>query len=100
MKANQFLVMGNTRSYWDFYFGLGLALSISMTAEAILMWQLSSLARTEGRRLRPMMATFLVAYLAIAVNSNAHFFFAPVIFEILIAGCFGVAIATARDKTD
>jgi len=98
MKANQFLVMGNKRSYWDFYFGLGLALSISMTAEGVLMWQLASLARTDARRLRPMMATFLVAYLAIAVNSNAHFFFAPVIFEIIIAGCFGVAIATARYK--
>ena len=98
MKANRFPLMGNTRSYWDFYFGLGLALSISMTAEGILMWQLASLARTEARRLRPMMATFLVAYLAIAVNSNAHFFLAPVVFEIIIAGCFGAAIATAKGK--
>ncbi len=96
MKANQFLLMGNMRSYWDFYFGLGLALSISMTAEGILMWQLASLAKAEARRLRPMMATFLVAYLAIAVNSNAHFFLAPVVFEIIIAGCFGAAIATAK----
>jgi hypothetical protein len=99
MKANQFLLMGSMRSYWDFYFGLGLALSISMTAEGILMWQLASLARTDARRLRPMMATFLVAYLAIAVNSNAHFFFAPVDFELIIAGCFGVAIATAKGQT-
>ena len=98
MKVNQFLVMGNMRSYWDFYFGLGLALSISMTAEGILMWQLASWARTDARRLRPIMATFLVAYLAIAVNSNAHFFIAPVVFEILIAGCFGAAIATAKEK--
>ena len=42
MKANQVLVMGSMRSFWDFYFGLGLALSISMTAESILMWQLAS----------------------------------------------------------
>jgi hypothetical protein len=63
------------------------------------MWQLASLARTDARRLRPMMATFLVAYLAIAVNSNAHFFFAPVDFELIIAGCFGVAIATAKGQT-
>jgi len=96
MKANRFLAMGNMRSYWDFYFGMGLALSISMTAEAILMWQLASLARTEAARLRPMMATFLVAYLAIAVNSNLHFFYAPVVFEVIIAGCFGAAIATAK----
>jgi hypothetical protein len=98
MKANRFPLMGNMRSFWDFYFGLGLALSISMTAEGILMWQLASLASTDARRLRPMMATFLVAYLAIAMNSYAHFFPAPVVFEIVIAGCFGAAIATAKPQ--
>ncbi len=98
MKANQVMVMGSLRSFWDFYFGLGLALSISMTAEGILMWQLASLAKTEARRLRPMMATFLVAYLVIAVNSNAHFFFLPVVFELIIAGCFVVAMVTAKEK--
>jgi len=97
MKANQFPLMGNMRSFWDF--GLGLALSISMTAEGILMWQLASLAKSEARRLRPMMATFLVAYLAIAVNSNLHFFLAPVVFEIIIAACFGAAIVTAKGKS-
>jgi hypothetical protein len=100
MKANQFLLMGNMRSFWDFYFGLGLALTISMTAESILMWQLASLAKTEARRLRPMMTTFLVAYLVIAINSNANFFIAPVIVEILIAACFAVAITTAKPPTN
>jgi hypothetical protein len=99
MKANQFLLMGNMRSFWDFYFGLGLALTISMTAESILMWQLASLAKTDARRLRPMMVTFLLAYVVIAINSNANFFIAPVIVEILIAACFAVAIATAKSPT-
>jgi hypothetical protein len=61
------------------------------------MWQLASLAKTDARRLRPMMATFLVIYLVFAVNSYAYFFFMPVIFEAVIAGCFGVAIATAKE---
>ena len=42
------------------------------------------------------MATFTVAYLVLAVNSYEYFFFAPVITEILIAACLGMAIATAR----
>jgi uncharacterized membrane protein len=42
----------------------------------------------------------LVAYLAIAVNSNLqHFFLAPVVFEIIIAACFGAAIVTAKGKS-
>jgi len=99
MKANQFLLMGNMRSFWDFYFGFALALTIFMTAESILMWQLASLAKTEARRLRPMMITFLVAYAVLAINSNTYFFIAPVITEILIAACFAVAIATAKAPT-
>ena len=99
MKANRILVMGNMRSFWDFYFGLGLALTISMTGESVLMWQLASLAKTEARRLRPMMTTFLLAYVVIAINSNTYFFMGPVIAEILIAACFAVAIATAKSPT-
>jgi hypothetical protein len=96
MKANRFLLMGNMRSFWDFYFGFALVLTISMTAESILMWQLASLAKTEARRLRPMMVTFMVTYAVLAINSNTYFFIAPVIAEILIAACFAVAIATAK----
>ena len=95
MKANTFPIMGNVRSFWMFYRGLGLAATVSLTAESILMWQLASLARTEPKRLRPMMATFVAAYLALAINSNAYFFPPPVIVEILIAACFGMAILTA-----
>src|ERR1700740_693434 len=69
MKTNQFLLMGHTRSYWEFYRGLGLVVSIALTAEAVLFWQLGSLAKTDARRLRPIMTTFLVAYAVLAVNS-------------------------------
>jgi hypothetical protein len=98
MKANQFLFMGAMRSYWDFYLGMGLMVSISLTAEGILMWQLASLAKTDAHRLRPMMATILVAYLALAVNSHVYFFIAPFVMEALIAACCGVAIATAKGR--
>jgi hypothetical protein len=56
------------------------------------------MAKTEARRLRPMMATFLVIYLAFAVDSYAYFFIAPIVMETLIAACFGVAIVTAKGK--
>ena len=98
MKANQFLLMGNTRSYWEFYRGLGLVVTIMLTAEAALFWLLGSLAKTDARRLRPILATFLVAYAVLAVNSYAYFFLGPVIAEIFIAACLGLAILTARSQ--
>lgn len=96
MQANEFLVMGNMRSFWAFYRGLGLTVTILLTAEAVLFWQLGSLAKSDARKLRPILATFLVAYAVLAVNSNMYFFFGPVITEILIAACLGFAIFAAR----
>jgi hypothetical protein len=98
MTMNQFLLMGHMRSYWDFYRGLGLGATISLTAEAVLFWQLGSLAKTAAHRLRPILATFLVAYCALAVNAYAHFFLGPVIVEILIAACLGLAMGSAQNQ--
>ena len=95
MMANHFPLMGNIRSYWEFYRGMGLAVSIFLTFEAVVFWQLGSLARTDARRLRPIIATFVVAYLAMAVNSYLYFFIAPVVTETLMAACLGAAIITA-----
>jgi hypothetical protein len=98
MKANRFVLMGHIRSFWEFYRGMGLAVTIFLAAEAIVFWQLGSLARADARRLRPAVGTFMVAYAVLAVNSYTYFFFAPVIVEILIAACLGVAIITAKPE--
>jgi hypothetical protein len=96
MKANQFLLMGNMRSFWDFYRGLGLGATISLTAEGILFWQLSNLAKSDSRRLRPILATFAIAYTVFAANSFTYFFLAPVIVELIMALFLVLAIVTAK----
>ena len=100
MKSNQFLLLGNTRSYWDFYMGMGLCVTIFLTVEAIVFWTLGSLAKTDAVRLRPILAAFLAGYLALAVNAWRYFFIGPVITELLIALCLALAIATARPATN
>ena len=96
MKATPIHVLGVTRTFWEFYHGMGLGVSISLTAESIVIWQLASLAKTMAPQLRPVLATFLVAYLGLAINSYFYFFAGPVIAEILIAACFAWAIVAAR----
>ena len=96
MRANQFVVFGLTRTYFEFYRGLGLGITIFLTAEAIVFWQLGTLAKTDAVRLRPVIATFMVAYLVFALNSYVYIFQMPVIVEVLIAACLGMAIATAK----
>ena len=73
-----------------------MTVTICLTAEAVLFWQLGSLAKTDSLRLRPILGTFLIAYAVLAVNSNAYFFIGPVVAEILIAAFLGMAIYTAK----
>jgi hypothetical protein len=75
---------------------MGLGVSIFLTAEAVVFWQLSSLARTDSVRLRPIYATFALAYLVFAVDSWRYFFVAPVIVEVLIALLLIAAIFTSQ----
>ena len=95
MTANHFPALGQTRSYAEFYRGMGLAVTIFLTAESVVLWLLAGLVRTSGARLRPVLATFAVAYVAMAVNSQMYFFAAPVITELLIAACLVGAVVTA-----
>jgi hypothetical protein len=70
-----------------------------LTVEAIVLWMLGSLAKSEAARLRPILAAFLAGYLALAVNAWRYFFIGPVITELLIALCLVLAITTARSAT-
>jgi hypothetical protein len=101
MKANQFPVMGLTRSYWDFHLGFGLAIGLFLLIEGVIFWQLSSLAKTNRAQLRPILVIFLIGYLALAGISWTYFFPPPVITEILIALCLAAAIfAVSPDRAD
>jgi DMSO/TMAO reductase YedYZ heme-binding membrane subunit len=95
MKTNEFVALGETRSFWEFYRGMGLAVSIFLTAESVVFWLLASLARRDAVRLRPVLAVFAIAYVVFAVDSYFYFFLAPVVTELLIAGCLVAAMVTA-----
>jgi hypothetical protein len=96
MKTVQFPVAGLTRSYWDFYIGFGLAISVMLAVEGIVFWQLGSLCRKDAWRMRPILAAFLVGYLALAADATRFFFPPPIVGDALIALCLALAILTAR----
>jgi len=96
MQSNRFPVLGVTRSYADFYLGMGLGVTILLTMEGLVFWLLASLAKSDAARLRPILGVFMVGYLAFAVNSMLFFFSIPVIVELLIAACLAMAIITGK----
>jgi hypothetical protein len=96
----RFEVFGVMRSYADFYRGMGLGITIALTMDAAILWLLGSMAKSDAARLRPILAVFLMGYLALALNSYAFFFSGPIIAELLIVLCLGAAIFTARRADD
>jgi hypothetical protein len=96
MMRSHFQVFGVTRSYSDFYMGMGLGVTIFLTMDALLLWLLASMAKQNAASLRPLIAVFAVGYLAFALNSYTFFFALPVITELLIVACLVAAIVTAK----
>jgi hypothetical protein len=99
MKANTFVVMGHTRSLWAFYHGMGLAVTIFLTAEAIVFWVLGTLVRDSDTDLRDLLVVFVIGYMALAANSLRFFFYPPLIIELLIAACLVMAILSIKTRS-
>lgn len=96
MKSLRFDAMGSLRTYWDFYFGFGLFLTVSLLLLSALLWQLAALATTEPAKARPFIASLCIAFMAFAVLSWRYFFIAPLFVEGTVALLLGFAYAASR----
>jgi len=99
MKSGHFPVMGVSRSYWDFYFGFGLVISAMQLLQAVILWQLGTLAKTDAARLRPIIAAFSVSLVINAILGWMYFFAIPIVLALLIAVCLLLAFVSARRTT-
>lgn len=96
MKSFQFDFMGSMRSYWDFYIGFGLNVTLFLLLEAVLLWQLASLAKSDPAKARPFMLTLFFAFVAMMILSWRYFFVAPLVVEGVIAILIGLAYVWSR----
>ena len=95
MKAHTFNVMGSMRSYWDFFFGYGLGVTITLLIQSLLFWQLATMRKTNAAWTRPIVLLFLFNFVAMSVVVWRYLFIAPAITELLIAACLAAAYFTA-----
>jgi hypothetical protein len=100
MKSNQFDVMGATRSFWDFFIGFGLTISVSELLQAVVFWQLAGLAKTEPSRIRPIIAAFLFANIGFAILEWKYFFIPPFVASVLTTIVLGAAYLAAIPRRD
>jgi hypothetical protein len=85
MKAHRFPFGGSMHSYWDMYFGYGLEAAFICLVEAVLFWQLATIAGAAPAMVRPIVALFLVANLGHAILVMRYFFLVPLVPDVLIA---------------
>ena len=95
MKAHQFNVMGSMRAYWDFFFGYGLVLTVTLLIQGVLFWQLGSLIKTNPAAAKPVVALFCANFLLTSVIVFKYFFLGAGVLELLIAACLAAAFFTA-----
>ena len=96
MQSFRFQIAGVTRSHWDFYRGYELFITVVFGVLAVLIWQLSTLSRTEPKQAVPFIVTILVAETLMSAIGWEYFFVGPGGMSILIGGCLVAALLGLR----
>ena len=96
MTAVHFDVMGASRSYLDFYMGFGWSISVAMLMQAVLLWQMASLSRTNPASVRPMIAVIALATLASGIIAWRFIIPIPALFSIALLIPLTAAYVVAR----
>jgi hypothetical protein len=92
MHSVSFDVQGFRRSYWDFFAGFGLFVSVFLVFAAILAWQLGSMSREALAAIPVVRWSFAICFVAIAALTWRYFFIAPDVLSTLVAlGLVGAA---------
>jgi len=81
MTDVRFEIMGDNRSYLDFFMGFGWSISVAMLLQTALLWQMAALARAEAAQVRPMIAMFTLATLASGVIAWLFILPVPALFS-------------------
>lgn len=98
MKSVSFDVMGSGRTYWDFYFGFGVSISIYLIVQAAVLWFLATIAKTQPATVRPLVIVLLVAYIANTYVTWRYFFAAPLGLSLVMVVCLALALVTSRSR--
>jgi len=91
MQSTHFHIMGFSRTYWDFYVGFGLFVSVFLLLAVALAWQLGRLPPESLALMRGTAWVFALCFIAITVLSWKYFFVIPIVFSIVITLCLTAA---------
>ena len=91
MRSIHFNASGSDRTYWDFFVGFGLFVTVLMVLASIIAWQFGGLPTETLAAMRMSAWAFVVCFAIVAYLSWRYFFTLPVIFSIAIFLCLTAA---------
>ena len=91
MRSTHFYIMGSRRTYWDFYVGFGLFVSVFLLLAVVLAWQLGRLPPESLALMRGTAWAFAFCFAAITVLSWKYLFIIPIVFSIVTTLCLTAA---------
>ncbi len=84
MKTIRFDVQGFSRTYYDFYLGFGLFVSVLQLFAALVCWQLGLLEAATLRSLSLLRWSMVICFLGVSYLSWQYFFMVPIVFSLAI----------------
>ena len=87
MRQTHFVVDGFSRSYWNFYVGFGLFVSVLLLFAAVVAWQLGSLPASTLPLMRGTAWALAICFAVVTFLSWRYFFIVPIVFSIVITLC-------------
>jgi len=91
LRSTHFNVQGFNRTYWDFFTGFGLFVTILLLFAAIVSWQMGGLPRETLSSMSLITWGLAICFVIVTFLSYQYFFIVPVIFSALVTICLLLA---------
>ena len=95
LRSTHFDAQGFNRTYWDFFTGFGLFVTVLLVFVAVLSWQLGGLPKDCLVAMPLATWGLAVCFLVVTFLSWRYFFMVPVIFSGVITICLVLAAWSA-----
>lgn len=92
MESVVFPCSGANCTWFGFYLGFGIIVSVFLVFAAFLLWFLGGLPETIRILMRPVTIALLFSFVVLTVVSKAYFFPIPLAFSILITALLGAIV--------
>jgi hypothetical protein len=100
MQGFRFRIMGFDRTYWEFFRGFALIISVLLLLMMAIAWQLSTISKQSHRLALPMAVTLQLGCVGLLILSWLFFFGGPIVTSAMAVVCSTGAVISLTRSTE